>query len=81
MANIFHLVQFSNRETQSVLRALLKRAQRGEVSGVTLCFRSPRGTEHFVFTDAYKANPAAAVNAAQRMCREMLRRQDPSRFS
>jgi hypothetical protein len=66
-APILRLVKYSNHETQAILRAVLARAVRGEVIGITLCLREAGGAEQCVFTGPYKANPAEAVNAAVRI--------------
>lgn len=75
MATVLRLVEFSNRETIRILRALLARAVKGDVIGVAVCFKSRPGVEHCVFTGPYKANPAEAVNAAARMSLEMTQLQ------
>lgn len=61
-----------NRETFDILDALRDEAAKGEVNGIALCFKSPNGMEHCVVTGTYEDNPAAAVNAAMRMCWQML---------
>jgi hypothetical protein len=75
VANVLHLVEFSNRETLALLRALTARATRGEVVGLALCFQSRAGAEHFVFSGPYN-RPANAVNAAVRMKLRLARKQD-----
>jgi hypothetical protein len=55
------------KETLAVLRALLARAERGDLIGIACCFREPGGSDRCVSTGPYKANPALGVNAAFRM--------------
>ncbi len=66
MAPVVQLVEYSNRDTVAMLRALEARAVRGEVIGLALCFRALGGAEQCVFTGPYR-HPAEAVNAAVRM--------------
>jgi len=76
MGAVLRLVEFSNRETQAVLSALHARSVRGEVIGIALCFRAPDGAEQCVYTGAYKADPAQALNASMRMSVQLTQMQD-----
>lgn len=64
---VLQLVKYSARDTIEALRVLLAMALRGELRGLALCYRKADGTEESVFTGAYKANPASAINASLRL--------------
>lgn len=50
--------------TVRMLRALLTRAEAGDIAGIALSFRLRDGTEDAIYTGIYKVRPAEAVQAA-----------------
>jgi hypothetical protein len=81
---VLRLVDTVNRDTIGVLRNLLERAIRGEVTAVAVAFRHRRGkpyesrTDDFVLTGIYKSRPGAAVNAASMLQWKLTLAQDSS---
>jgi hypothetical protein len=68
--------EYRSRETVSVLRHLLERAEKGEIMGAALCVKTIAGPEEIAFAGVYRLNPAKAVNAANRMSWRMTQLQD-----
>ncbi len=68
--------QFKNEETVQVLRGVLARAVRGEISGVVVAYKLVDGTEETAITGRYRAKPAMAVNAGMRISWRMTQLQD-----
>lgn len=74
--SVVQLVKYRSRETAQVLQALAEMAERGEVVGLTLCYRTSDHDEHLAFTGVYKENPGKAVNAAMRLSWRLTQMQD-----
>jgi hypothetical protein len=81
---VLRLVETTNRDTIGVLRHLLERAIKGEVTAVAVAFRHQRGksddarTDDFVLTGIYKSRPGAAINAASLLKLKLTLAQDSS---
>jgi hypothetical protein len=68
MAVVLRLVPRSpDRGTIGVLKALLGIALRGDMAGLTLCYRTRRGVEEAIYTGIYRDRPAEAVQAAMKI--------------
>ena len=69
MPNVLHLrlVENKNEDTIRVLRALLARAERGDLAGIAVCFRTRGAGEDVAFTGIYRERPSDALAAGMRM--------------
>lgn len=72
MAAVLKLVQYTCRDTLSILRVLMSMAVRGELRGLVVCYKTAEGVERAVLTGAYKASPSKAAGAAMRMSMQVL---------
>lgn len=61
------LVERNDEETIRALRALLARAERGELAGIAVCYHTRGEGEEVAFTGLYRARPSDAVAAGMRM--------------
>jgi hypothetical protein len=64
---VLKLIETTNKDTVAVLRCLLDKAIKGEVTAVALCYRTADLKEHAAFSGIYKVRPGAGVNAAMRI--------------
>lgn len=70
---VVRLIKYSARETIETLRTLLAMAIRGELRGLAIAYRKADGSEHAIYTGAYRANPALAANASLRVSVTLMR--------
>lgn len=61
------LVDPRNEETIRALRALLARAERGELTGIAVCYHTRGQGEQVAFTGKYRERPSDALAAGMRM--------------
>lgn len=54
-------------ETVAVLRVLLRRALRGELRGLALCYRKTTGGDEVILAGVHRAHPENAFIAAVRI--------------
>lgn len=71
--NVVHMRRYVSRETVALLKGLLDLAERGEISGVTLCYRLSDGGEFAEVTGHYLRAPNDGLSAAMRMSWAMTR--------
>lgn len=64
---VLKLVEYSCRDTISILKVLLSLALKGGLRGLVVCYRTEDGREDTVCTGIYKAHPERAVSASLRM--------------
>lgn len=76
MAAVLRLVKFCNRDTVACLKWLVLEALAGRVTGIALMYRTVDGRDLSMFTDAYRAHPADAVNATMRLSWKLTQVQD-----
>jgi hypothetical protein len=76
MRALLQLVSKVDEDTVALLKCLAHRAIAGQVTGVALCYRDAKGHDEVMFTGAYAARPADAVNAAMRLSWELTKAQD-----
>lgn len=70
--NVLRLVQYSCKETISILKVLLSLAVQGKLRGVAILYRTDDGEEDTVFTGIYKDHPSLAASACLRMGMERM---------
>lgn len=63
MSNVLKLVEYSCRDTISILKALLALALRGKLRGLIVHYRTDDGEEDTVFTGLYKQDSHSAMGA------------------
>lgn len=66
-ATVVRMDSWVDRKTVTFLAALLELAERGEISGVALCYRSNNGGEHAEITGHYKRVPKDGLASAMRL--------------
>jgi hypothetical protein len=64
---VLKLVEYSCRDTISILKVLLSMALKGKLRGIVVCYRTDDGQEDTIFTGIYKAHPSVAVGTSLRM--------------
>jgi hypothetical protein len=72
-AAVFKLVEYSCRDTISVLKVLLSLALKGKLRGLLVCYRDDDGREDTVFTGIYKESRSSMLNASLRVSMDQLR--------
>jgi hypothetical protein len=78
MAVVVHIVEYSNRDTVSLLKCLLDDALRGEIAGLALCFKDRDGQERAAFSGTYRGRPSEAASAAMRLSWRLTQLSDPT---
>ena len=72
-AVVLKLVEYSCRDTISVLKVLLSLALKGKLRGLLVCYRDEDGREDTVFTGVYKDSEPAKLNASLRISLDQMR--------
>jgi hypothetical protein len=72
-AAVLKLVEYSCRDTISVLKVLLSLALKGKLRGLLVCYRDDDGREDTVFTGIYKESRSSMLNASLRVSMDQLR--------
>jgi hypothetical protein len=67
MSKVVHLHGFRNKDTVSVLREMLVKATRGEVSGLVFAAELTTGRQRVEFTGKFRSSPADAVKMAHHL--------------
>lgn len=65
--SVIGIGRFRHRETVGLLRALLEKAEAGEIAGVAVCFKPAGAAEEFVSSDCYAIDPDTAAAATLRL--------------
>lgn len=73
---VLKLVRPDLKDTIGILRCLLERAERGEIVGLAICYRTKDRMEHAAFSGIYRSKPGAAVNAAMRLSWKLTQMQE-----
>ena len=61
---VLRLADYKSQDTIKVLRAILARAERGDVIALAMCFKSKNGAEDVAFTGTYRRRKGDALGAS-----------------
>jgi hypothetical protein len=77
MTDVVRLVEYQNKDTVAVLRALLIGAMNGDVVGVIGCVRLTAGREKIIKSGPFRASSASAGEAAARLWQDVVGQPEP----
>jgi hypothetical protein len=75
-ADVLRFFRGQRTDTAALLRTLLSRAERGDIKGLAVTFKTDAGFEESSFTGSYADSPADGVNAAMRLSWKLTQAQD-----
>lgn len=70
---VLKLVEYTCRDTISILKVLLGMALKGHLRGLVVCYRTHEGHEDSVFTGIYKAHPSMAAGVSMKISMAQMR--------
>lgn len=73
VGKVLKLMEYSCKDTVSILKALLTLALQGKLRGLVVCYMTDKGVEDTVFTGLYKMRPSAALGVTMKASVDHLR--------